>query len=140
MAEANLHEYKMQFARLLQRVDKSTRLQYAHQIAKQIVGKENATKYTQYILQIGDEWPHDPEVIEEIDRLDSIPKTRERFLLELWSKATSPTIEPKEQIQALKLYGMTMKFIGGGEEDSQTSEQLHTFQQMFDAVTNPAKT
>jgi hypothetical protein len=139
MADVSLHDYKMMFARLLQRIDKPLRLQYAHQIAKQVVGKENAVKYTQFILQIGDEWPHDPEVIEEVDRLDAIPKTRERLLLETWSDATNPNIEPKHRIAAKRLYAELMRWTKN-DEPSSPNKTLDTFQQMVDALKHPVET
>jgi hypothetical protein len=141
MADESLHEYKMQFARLLQRSDKSQRLHVAHSVAKELVGRENAVKYTQYVLQMGDEWPHDPVVIEEMDRLDAIPKSKERYLEEIWSIAGSANYEAKDRNNALRLYGLAMKYIGPAPEDvEEANKSLGGFQQMIDAIVNPKKT
>ena len=138
--DSSLYDYKMRFARLLQRQEKSQRLSYAHQVAKEVIGKENALKYTSYVMQIADEWPLDKEVIAEVDRLDAIPKPREEWLNEVWSRATDKMAEQKDRNQALRIYGEAMKWLGDHDEPTESNQHLSNLHNMIDALKNPAKT
>lgn len=140
MADAALLEYKMQFARLLQKYPLHQRLQYSHQVAKQVVGKENELKYRSYILQIGDEWPNDPEVVKEIERLDSTPKTMNEYLKQVWDIVVDQNIEYSERIKALRLYGDVMKWTGESKEPSESNKHLDTLHKLFDALKSPVET
>lgn len=138
----SMHEYQMRFAALLQRVPKDKRLQHAPVIAKQIVGKEQAERYPMHVINIATEWPHDPDVIAEIDRLDLIPIPKEVVLKDVYAIASDPYCEKKDKIAAFRLYsdmnGWTQKV--SGKESGVPNEFLNQLEQLHNAVKNPVET
>jgi hypothetical protein len=140
MADA-VHDYKMRFAALLARVSREKRLQSAIVIAKQVVGSETADKFPMYVIRVSEEWPHDPEVIEEIDRLDLIPKSKESILRDVYSMYSDPFKDDKVRLRALEIYGQMNGWIKGSVKESGVpNEFLDKLQQLHNAVTNPVET
>jgi hypothetical protein len=133
------HEYKMRFASLLQRVPREQRLTKASVVAKQLFGKD-AVKYTNYVLKIADDWPHDSVVIAEIDRLDLIPLTKEQVLRQVLDLATAPFDSNGEKRRAWELYSEIMGYKGNSKEPTSNNELLTHLQALHSAVTNPVDT
>ena len=134
-------DYKLRFAKILQAVPREQRLAYAVHVAREVVGKEDADRYPLQVVRMGQEWPHDPIVIEEITRLDSIPQTRERWLQQVWENATDKHAESKDRNIALRLYGegngwlrQTVKDVGDPAE--WTKKQID----MYQATQTPVET
>lgn len=136
------HDFKMRFAVLLQRVARDKRLQTAIVIAKQVLGKETAEKYPMYVIQMGEEWPHDPEVIAEVDRLDLMPKSKEIILQDVYALASDPYKDDKVKLGALRLYGEMCGWVKnvGSKETGVPNEFLDKLQQLHSAVTSPVDT
>jgi pterin-4a-carbinolamine dehydratase len=133
------HEYKMRFATSLQRVPREQRLTKASVVAKQLLGKD-AVKFTNYVLKIADEWPHDPVVIAEIDRLDLIPLTREQVLRQVLDLAIATFDSSTDKRQAWKLYSEIAGYVGTTKEPTSNNELLTHLQALHSAVTNPVDT
>jgi hypothetical protein len=137
----SMHDYKMRFAALLQRVAKDQRLQAAPLVAKQVVGKETAQMYPVFVIQISEEWPFDPEVMVEMDRLELIPKPKEVVLNDLYSIVANKYAENREKIQAIHEYGVLMGWTTSKpKEGTATNELLSHLQALHNAVTNPVDT
>lgn len=141
MDTKTLHDYKMAFAALLQRQPKDRRAQYAVVVAKQVVGKEHASKYPLYVLQIADEWLFDPDVVAEMDRLELIKRPPEALLSELNAIISSRDTENRDRIKALELYGKLAGYIRNGNvEDSSPNQTLDKLQGLVNAFRNPVET
>jgi hypothetical protein len=97
-------QHKMRFAQLLQREPKQNRFAVAPSVAKAVLGKD-AELYPMFALRISEQWPFDPDVIAELDRLDSIPPPKEVALRDLFEIAAGKYNEKKDRIAAWKLYG-----------------------------------
>src|ERR1700677_1219119 len=95
--------YKLEFAKLLQKVARDRRLESQPMIAKAILGKDYI-KYPQFLLRIADEWPLDPVVIAEVERLDRTPRVKEEVLGELWRIGTDRFASHRDQVSALAEY------------------------------------
>jgi hypothetical protein len=136
----SLHERKMQFATLLQRVPREQRLTKASVVAKAVVGKD-ANKYATYVLQIADDWPHDPVVIAEIDRLDLIPLTKEQLLQMVLDEANDRYADKNAKKALLELYAKIAGYIGTIKDSGANSNELLThLQALHSAVSNPVDT
>jgi hypothetical protein len=98
-------EYKLRFAALLQRIAKRDRLTYAIHVATEVVGKTEAARFPTHLVQIAADWPHDPLVVAEIERLDAIPMSKEEWLQRIKDVADDKHTEQKDCIAALRLYG-----------------------------------
>jgi hypothetical protein len=137
MAADPIFEYKMQFAVLLQRVPKDKRQQYAVEIVKRVVGKEDAAKYTSWVLQTADDWMFDPDVIAEIDRLDSIKKTPEQLLQQAWDFVINSNWEPRDRVLALRLYCESIGMVGsksGTKGEATENATVDKLTQLFNAA------
>jgi len=130
----------MRFAQLLHHYGKDQRLSIAPVAAKEAVGKETAAQYPLFVIKIAQEWPFDPDVIAELDRLDSILPTRERSLHEAWTIATDKYKEPRDRIAALRLYCDVNGWTINKKESMSPNEMLGHLQALHNAVTNPAET
>ena len=97
-------EAKLDFARLLQRVAKELRSNPQPMIAKQVVGNEDTLKYPLFVLQIAEEWPLDPIVLAEIDRIDRVPIEKEVILNDLYCIGTSRSVDPADRVKAFAEY------------------------------------
>lgn len=140
MAADSVHEYKMRFAELLQRVPIDKRLAGATIVAKQVVGKD-ADRYPMYVIKIAEEWPFDSEVIAELDRLDLIPIPKEVILKKVYGEATDRFSEAKDRIQALRLYSEMNGWTRTTKDSGNTpNELLSHLQALHNAVANPTDT
>jgi hypothetical protein len=136
------HDYKMQFAALLANQPRANRPASALVIAKQVVGRDTAEKFPMYVIQMSEEWPHDPEVIAEINRLDLIQVPKELVMKDVYHMASDPYKETKHRIDAYRLYAEMNGWIqkSTGKETGGTNEFLDRLQQLHNAVVNPVKT
>jgi hypothetical protein len=136
MAADQLYAYKMQYAVLLQRVPKDKRPQYSAQIVKQVVGKDEAAKYTSWVLEMADQWLFDPDVIAEIDRLDHSPKTKEECLAMAWDFIVDPHKEDKDRIAAMRLYFEGIGLAGGrsNKDENTQSAAIDKMTQLVNAI------
>lgn len=101
------NDYKLEFAKLLQKLARDRRLESQPLIAKAILGKDY-NKFPQYLLRIADEWPLDPVVIAEVERLDLIPQSKEAVLGELWRIGTDRFAGYRDRVYALSEYCKTV--------------------------------
>jgi hypothetical protein len=101
-------DYKLAFARLLQRLSKELRLIPQPLIAKEVVGKEQTEKYPQFVLKIAEEWITDEVVLAEVDRLDRLPVEREVVVRNLYHIATGLTVPYADRVRAFAEIGKIM--------------------------------
>jgi hypothetical protein len=101
-------DYKLAFAKLLQRLSKDLRSLPQPLIAKEIVGKEQTELYPQYVLRIAEEWIHDEVVLAEVDRLDRLPIEREVVIQNLYQIATGLTVPYVDRVRAFSEIGKIM--------------------------------
>ena len=101
-------DYKLAFAKLLQRLSKDLRSLPQPMIAKEVVGKENTERYPQYVLRIAEEWVHDAEVLAEVDRLDRVPIEKEVVIQNLYQIATGFTVPYTDRVKAFAEIGKIM--------------------------------
>ena len=99
-----VEEYKLKFAGLLHRLPKELRLNPQPLLAKQVVGAEDCLKYPLYVLKIAEEWPVDPFVIAELDRLDKQPIEKEVILNDLYRIGMSTFVDPADRVKAFAEY------------------------------------
>jgi hypothetical protein len=137
----SLHTYKMRFAQALQRYARDKRNAYACAVARQVVGRD-AEKYPMYVIKIAEEWPLDPDVIAEMDRLDLIPVPREVVLNDIYAIASDPYKETKDKLQALRLYAEVNGWIqkSVSRDTGNSNELLTHLQALHNAVSNPVET
>lgn len=101
-------DYKLAFARLLQRLGKDLRLLPQPMIAKEVIGKDNTERYPQYVLRIAEEWVTDSVVLAEIDRLDRLPIEREVVIQNLYQIATGLSVPYTDRVRAFSEIGKIM--------------------------------
>jgi hypothetical protein len=101
-------DYKLAFAKLLQRLNKDLRSLPQPLIAKEVIGKDNTEKYPQYTLRIAEEWIYDPLVLAEVDRLDREPIEREVVIRNLYQIATGITVPYTDRVRAFSEIGKIM--------------------------------
>jgi hypothetical protein len=100
-------DYKLEFAKLLQKLARDRRLESQPMIAKAVLGKDYI-KYPQFLLRIADEWPMDPVVIKEVERLDMIIQPKEVILAELFRIGTDRFASNRDRVSALSEYCKTV--------------------------------
>jgi len=101
-------DYKLAFAKLLQRLSKDLRSLPQPLIAKEVVGKENTEKYPQYVLRIAEEWIHDEIVLAEVDRLDREPLEQQVVVRDLYQIATGLSVPYADRVRAFAEIGKIM--------------------------------
>ena len=101
-------DYKLVFAKLLQRLSKDLRSLPQPIIAKEVVGKDDAEKYPRQVLRIAEEWVFDPIVLAEVDRLDRMPIEREVVIQNLYHIATGISVPYTDRVRAFAEIGKIM--------------------------------
>jgi hypothetical protein len=101
-------EYKLYFAKLLQRVARDIRLNPQPLIAKKVLGKECCLANPLLALQVANEWPVDAEVLAEVDRLDRLSVEKEIVIGELFRLGTNLMVNPGDRVKALSELGKLM--------------------------------
>jgi hypothetical protein len=135
-----LYNTKMRFAALLQRESKDKRLAVAPIVAKQTLGKD-ADLYPMYTIKISEEWPFDPEVIAEIDRLDLLPIPKEVILRDLYAIASDRYTEKKDRLVAYRHYMDANGWTKSTKDNGNNPNELLThLQALYNAATNPVDT
>lgn len=140
MTQKTEHEFKLEFAALLQRVPKDKRLQAAPQIAKEVFGEETTVKYPVYVIKCAEEWPFDPIVIAEVDRLDLIPIPKEVILKDVYTLATDKFAEIKDRVSAFRLYADMNGWIIKEVKKDEDKEGPSRTQELADAILYPVDT
>jgi hypothetical protein len=125
-------EYKLAFAKLLQRLSKDLRLNPQPLIAKEVVGKEQTELYPQYVLRIAEEWITDELVLAEVDRLDRLPIEREVVIQNLYQIATGLTVPYTDRVKAFAEIGKIMGWSVAKKDDG--SEFSDRMKELRDAV------
>jgi|SRR5208283_1000232 len=101
-------DYKLAFAKLLQRLSKDLRSFPQPLIAKEVIGKDDTEKYPQYVLRIAEEWIRDEIVLTEVDRLDRLPIEKEVVIQNLYQIATGLTVPYVDRVRAFSEIGKIM--------------------------------
>lgn len=125
-------DYKLAFAKLLQRLSKDLRSLPQAMIAKEVVGKEDTERYPQYVLRIAEEWVHDADVLAEVDRLDRTPLEKELVIRDLYQIATGLTVPYTDRVRAFAEIGKIMGWSLAKKDDS--GEFTDRMKELRDAV------
>lgn len=137
MTDETQLEYKLRFAALLQRVPKSERLARAVDVARQVVGKADADRYPLAVIKMAQEWPYDQYVIDELDRLDSIPLSKEQWLQMVLDQMNQKYGNKKELEGYYRMYGEAQGWIAKnatGKESGDPGEWLRKTLDMKEAA------
>jgi hypothetical protein len=125
-------DYKLAFAKRLQRLSKDLRSLPQPLIAKEVVGKENTEKYPQYVLRIAEAWINDEFVLAEVDRLDRLPIEREVVIQNLYQIATGLSVPYTDRVRAFSEIGKIMGWsIAKKDDGSDFSDRM---KELRDAV------
>lgn len=110
-------------------------------IAKQVLGRETAEQFPMHVIKVSEEWPHDSEVIAELDRIDLIPVSKEILLRDCYQFVIDPYEDHKIKLGAIRLYGEMCGWVKStAKESGGTNEFLDRLQQLHNAVKNPVET
>lgn len=124
-------DYKLAFAKLLQRLGKDLRCIPQPLIAKEVFGKENTEKYPQYVLRVAEEWINDEIVLAEVDRLDRLPVEKEVVVRNLYHIATGITVPYADRVKAFAEIGKIMGWsIAQKDNGNEFTDRMKELSQM----------